>query len=1535
MINDRVKKQIDIMRGVYISDPNRILSDYRRESAEIQGYHGRELLELLQNAVDELGENTDERIVHISLSNGILKICNNGNPFTFDGFISLMYSNLSPKHNKSEYIGNKGTGFRSILNWSNSVRIYSGDLSVEFSKKYADEMLAELSSEFAVRDFCAKNDTEQDPVRIATLVAPKIIPPIEKDYVTVIEISLQQDVVEDVVEQLIRLEAKTLLFLEKLEKLVLEYDNTVYKYTKSHSADGITIMSYKDDELTDEETWLVKYEYGVFDRKKYHVMIAYKEDMSVEPDVLFSYFKTKVEFPIPVLVHATFDLTADRNYLAETEANKHILKVICDSIVSLSLDIAAEDVSYAPLELLATIDSFPRYLSWGNFSIEHYYLSAISRSKVFPTVNGTYISFEELPKFYDSVNFSDYLCGDCFSTLMPYTESEAIIGLIDEIAELKKVSIKYTYDEITNGINSILSTLTLHQRAELWCLFNRAYGRQVSSAATKPLFAIDSTGKTIIPGQQVFLPPENVHFDSPPNFTKIVFLNKELVTELRKAYYGYSLRYLANELSDFGIREYHLANIVNAVISRLKKREHQSSKNTIGCYEDTVDWLWKLWKTNVLSAEISNISTVPLLNRNGIPTDADKLYLGKEFGNTCTEALFCGNNECFVALPKRVTISESTRDAYIEFLKALGVATYPRIEKIKLSTIPSDYKELIYKSIRRYPLIVDDNNYQNEYAFRNASFSSVTVSIVDRIEEILTKADTTSIFSWIKQDFVIQQYLDLYEPSDSFGYIKNYSQLNYRKIKGDNLASYIRHIFSTHKWVEVDGVRYAPSQCLFVPKLGMQLAPLVIYPDLEIYVDNPHHKTKETDEIRRILEMTGAATEYTELDINTFYSLLLKLPEVDANGELSKALYTAVVKSDGLRDFNANNSLYKRFLQEGQVFCKSSKTYVNISDVKYLTEKTVSREILKGFNLIAIPSRQSKEKIKQYLGVESLKIKGSVIGEPVLHPLNDVFEKDFLDFICYAFCFRADVAKSSEISTVKGLKVRLCTKISADYGSGEILLAENSYIRGKNYVYIQAPASCDGIDKLKGDVEFCSAIAELFMTAIDIQDDTLFGYVRSLYEKSSVNRNALIVHDFDDLSVLEQSRELLHRTQTEKEMFIAACELIVGTKKASEIIDLINGINFNDFRSLQNTPLIISILKSMNVNVADFNDKSEIFIDLRPYYLSLLTKLHEEKKAEYKNALFAGLVLAGITQQRSFLKQYEKYTKYSFAGIPQNSITYDYEQEFFSKFGEPLEHTADMNADESWTENRILFVEGKDPNIVAEILSSLELDSLLYFGAFDELEAAYAEKVAEYTAAEQREEEIYTTESPSDAVVVSVMSTTPIETSNSLTPYQPHTGSRTTGTHRERNISDQGAFAEKVVYEQLHKLHSEVCWVSENAKKAGVNPDGIAGLGYDITYRDADGDIVYVEVKSTVDPNIQFKMSEGELLFAEMHPRAYEVIVVTSVLVAESRTVNRLPKSLFDYTPGETRFSNSRFSITSDSYTIRCQASGESEDVTS
>ena len=124
-----------------------LIQDNNIEKEQIKGYHGREILELLQNADDAFQKMINEGkvakcdlevIIDYDEKNHILRVANTGTFFDYDGIKAIVQGNNSTK--KGKYIGNKGTGFRSILNWAEEVRIISGDFHIGFSEKYAQEL---------------------------------------------------------------------------------------------------------------------------------------------------------------------------------------------------------------------------------------------------------------------------------------------------------------------------------------------------------------------------------------------------------------------------------------------------------------------------------------------------------------------------------------------------------------------------------------------------------------------------------------------------------------------------------------------------------------------------------------------------------------------------------------------------------------------------------------------------------------------------------------------------------------------------------------------------------------------------------------------------------------------------------------------------------------------------------------------------------------------------------------------------------------------------------------------------------------------------------------------------------------------------------------------------------------------------------------------------------------------------------------------------------------------------------------------------
>lgn len=144
--NDFIKTQI------ISSELDSLIEKNNVEQRDVKGYHGREILELLQNADDAYqklkneGNAPDcELEIDISYINNILTISNTGTSFDEDGVKAIVQGNNSPK--KKGFIGNKGTGFRSILNWAQSVEIDSGAFHIIFSEELANKVFNDIRNE--------------------------------------------------------------------------------------------------------------------------------------------------------------------------------------------------------------------------------------------------------------------------------------------------------------------------------------------------------------------------------------------------------------------------------------------------------------------------------------------------------------------------------------------------------------------------------------------------------------------------------------------------------------------------------------------------------------------------------------------------------------------------------------------------------------------------------------------------------------------------------------------------------------------------------------------------------------------------------------------------------------------------------------------------------------------------------------------------------------------------------------------------------------------------------------------------------------------------------------------------------------------------------------------------------------------------------------------------------------------------------------------------------------------------------------------
>ena len=122
-----------------------------------------------------------------------------------------------------------------------------------------------------------------------------------------------------------------------------------------------------------------------------------------------------------------------------------------------------------------------------------------------------------------------------------------------------------------------------------------------------------------------------------------------------------------------------------------------------------------------------------------------------------------------------------------------------------------------------------------------------------------------------------------------------------------------------------------------------------------------------------------------------------------------------------------------------------------------------------------------------------------------------------------------------------------------------------------------------------------------------------------------------------------------------------------------------------------------------------------------------------------------------------------------------------------------------------------------------------------------------------------------------------------------------------------------GLVAEKMVYEQLIKDNFQsVTWVSKNAAKAKVNPEGTDDYGYDIGYIDSLGKDHFIEVKGKGDDVKHFFITSPEFRRAVDEKDFYHVVFVPFALDNSHREMHDLG-NIFIFTQLEDIFSNERF----------------------
>ena len=285
-----------------------LLSDLANMEKYIsESYTGRSLIELLQNA-DDAGASKFEIV---EISSKVYGVANNGREFCENDLVSLCRSGTSTKKRKTNTIGYRGIGFKSVVNYAKAVHLYSGHIATTFSRQLTKNLLPEANTVPLIRiphKFCgnAYDNSINDLLR--------------DRYSTVFIFETEDDCLLDEISMF---DTSCMLFLRNIREIRFNLSakkiTYMVKYTNINSlCDEIEFLGTQNN-----DKWIV-----CSDELKSDVKLAFKYDgdkvipASPQESVIHSFMPTNDKLNIPIKINGDFSTDPSRTkiiYDTETE----------------------------------------------------------------------------------------------------------------------------------------------------------------------------------------------------------------------------------------------------------------------------------------------------------------------------------------------------------------------------------------------------------------------------------------------------------------------------------------------------------------------------------------------------------------------------------------------------------------------------------------------------------------------------------------------------------------------------------------------------------------------------------------------------------------------------------------------------------------------------------------------------------------------------------------------------------------------------------------------------------------------------------------------------------------------------------------------------------------------------------------------------------------------------------------------------------------------------------------------------------------
>lgn len=1304
-------------RDIYIKDPLLIVEHFNNENKIIDEYNGRQLLEMIQNANDE-SDTTKPKKVKITLENTTLLIANNGNPFSIGGVESLIYSDLSPKVMEENKVGQKGLGFRSVLNWSEEIYIASYDLHLKFSKQHARTFLEGLIEENPEIQTVLKRKTKKS-FSISVLRCPYLEEDTnhkkETDYDTVIELSLKEGINQDIKDQIDKdIIPEILIFLNKLEQIEVQTDEHHFLLKKEATDNGILITKtdFLDEQNNKSCLWFTSEEKGKLTNnevtKNYELKIAYNPNTKPSIQKLFSYFRTDVDFPYPVLAHGSFELTGNRNQLIEDENgfNKMLLDKLAKLLVACSIELTKEKkCNYDALKLIipsVTNNSSLNNAPWDfNKAIE----VSIADTPIFPSINNKYLKLSENIKFYEvpiqnSIPKKAY---PLFNSLLQSTLDKEIIFYLSTL----KINLKYPDSEFTNKINHTIDNgfLTERQRIDwIYLVCEKTKDIYSGKKPTLPFLLLNSEDKKINSFDTVIVPPKEVTYKLPKGI-KLQFLNQDLYRRIRSRFGNIPPRQVIEKLNLYNVAEYAMNVVVQKIISSTNEIIRIGKKDKTNAIAEMHKALFSIY--NSLDDNTDAKSTFPptltspyLFTRNNELKEANKLYFGKEYalGYLMEDLLKEVKEDVFVGSLEQNGLVEDVLESEIlisnhsleKYLKWLGIADFPK--KVKKDITSYRFKE---------------NNYIKniissiKYPFTTPIFNDVIVNIEEMktcwnfksnvlwyefFEEIINGGSFEFIITWFIKDSELYNSIIRNQENTQSTFTFEYPHKQYlRNIPNIFYKSHIYYYLQKTAFIPVEnGEKSIPSNCLLDSN---NLSPLVKTPKIN-YTATPFiNNNVDEEQINYFLKRIGLKDSLKDLTIQSLYTLLNQhnthFSEATSN---IQSFYMAIIEATKNREVIEDSIERRKFIETGQIYAyfEGKNSFAPISEVTYVDNPNFSQDLLKKLKVAKLPHRAGNQRIYSLFGVQPLDYIKFNVQKNIEsnHKLNEAFvgELNEMKPHLFAYRFQKGLKKTQldfELSAIKNIKIIMAYSIDVKYRlndvDNDLSLNKYEYIQDEvsKIFYVKLERDNANYQELKKDYRFKETIADIICGALKVTENRK-DFILLLGESPS-NWIHLLKREFEDYETIEKEiigkfegvlsseqrfwkllldlKEIKIKSETDLNIDFIHDKLFIKLPK-DDFFEIFRKLDYNNLSDRKNFTYIQKIFKYIKIDLADFNAFGYKILNFESYLDNQLYTYHKVFSEKYASFLY------NKKQSNGFIEKCEQVSKFNSFKVS-NSINFE------------------------------------------------------------------------------------------------------------------------------------------------------------------------------------------------------------------------------------------------------------------------------------